>query len=265
MTEGQWKSFSSFREEFRDKVLLWSNRIKNLSEIQAKVAKESGAIYPVECPLVYNTALDELTIQDDIKLIVIGDNPGKEEQYKKNNRYLVGQAGRIAEGFFRRKDELGIDFRKNVVILNKTPIHSGKTIQLKKISSYCGQEFDDFLLETQIWMSEKTAKLHQDLIKHSLQGHFIPELWLVGYSELNKKGLFCDYAKKLKKSYDENISCWDKVFYFQHFSMNRFTIDLNDFVKKNELFDLYEKKPLECIHKIGQYHKNEIYKKIEEE
>ena len=60
--------------------------------------------------------MDRLTPDDEIKLIVIGDNPGKDEQLTKNQRYLVGQAGKIADGFFKRNPELGIDFRKNVVI-----------------------------------------------------------------------------------------------------------------------------------------------------
>ena len=47
----------------------------------------------MQTPIVYNTALDEITKNDDIKLIVIGDNPGKDEQLLQNQKYLVGQAG----------------------------------------------------------------------------------------------------------------------------------------------------------------------------
>ena len=101
--------------------------------------------YPFETTVVYNRSLDDVTKDDDIKLIVIGDNPGKDEQLAKNNRYLVGQAGKIAEGYFRRNPELGIDFRRNVIILNKTPVHSAKTAQLKTIAKQGGKKIADLI------------------------------------------------------------------------------------------------------------------------
>ena len=91
--------------------------------------------YPLENAVVYNTSLDSVTEEDDIHLIVVGDNPGKEEQFEKNRKYLVGQSGRIAEGFFRRNEELNTDFRKNVIILNKTPLHTAKTKHLNYLKN----------------------------------------------------------------------------------------------------------------------------------
>ena len=83
------------------------------------------------------------------------------------------------------------------------------------------------------------------------------ELWLVGYSELKEKGFFVPYRDELKKSYEnENNAFWNNVFVFQHFSMNRFTIDLDSYVKKNQL---QNQSLMESIHAVGNLHKLEIF------
>lgn len=255
MTDFQWKVFCEFREELKNQIKKWSEMIPNLQELQ-KNAAEYFKIpeYSFETPIVYNSDLDNFTKDDEIKLIVIGDNPGKDEQLKKNQKYLVGQAGKIAEGFFRRNPELNIDFRKNVIILNKTPIHSAKTVQLKFIVKNGGKKVESLLLESQLWMAEKTAKLHSLLNKDSHT-----ELWIVGYSELKEKRIFVPYKNKLLENYKENFKKdWKDVFVFQHFSMNRFTIDLQNF--RNEHSE--EKNLLENIHTIGKNHKEEIFGNI---
>ena len=132
MNNNQWKYFCDFRAAFKQKVQEWTVCVPQLRDLQKKAAELAGTpVYPFENPVVYNTDLDKITAADDIKLIVIGDNPGKDEQLNKNQRYLCGQAGKLAEGFFKNHPDLGIDFRRNVIILNKTPIHSAKTAQLK--------------------------------------------------------------------------------------------------------------------------------------
>ena len=98
MTEKQWKALTEFREIFKTQVETWKNAFPELKELQKKAANEAKTPeYLFETPVVYNTDLDKLTCDDEIKLIVIGDNPGKDEQLLKNQRYLVGQAGKIAE------------------------------------------------------------------------------------------------------------------------------------------------------------------------
>lgn len=134
MTHDQFTAFSAFRDKFRAQVAAWSadaRLMETLALLQKQAADADGVpAYPLETPIVYNTALDAITEDDDIRLIVIGDNPGKSEQLATNRKYLVGQAGKIAEGFFRRNPELGIDFRRNAIILNKTPLHTAKTREL---------------------------------------------------------------------------------------------------------------------------------------
>ena len=238
MTEEQWKVFCKFKKELKSKVEEWAESAPALSRLQREAALAAKTpLYPFETTVVYNRALDDLTPEDQIKLIVIGDNPGKDEQLAKNNRYLVGQAGKIAEGYFRRNPELGVDFRKNVIILNKTPVHSAKTNQLKEIAG--------LIRESQNWMAKKTAALHAALGT---------ELWLVGYSELKEKGIFGAYRDTLKSTCPDEA--WQRVYVFQHFSMNRFTIDLSEYIEAGKK----EKAPLESnIHELGLLHRKEIF------
>lgn len=257
MTIFQWEYFNNFCNSFKNKVTEWNNQAKSLIVVQNK-AKDffNNVDYELQTPIVYNTALDEITLNDEIKLIVIGDNPGKDEQLAKNQKYLVGQAGKLGNNFFKNHEELGINFRKNVIILNKTPIHSAKTNHLKKFASFGGKEIEDLIKETQIWMAQETAKLHQNLLKVSENKDF-PQLWLVGYSELKEKGIFTDYKNELKKQYqtsEESKNAWNNVFVYQHFSMNRFSIDLKEFSTKNKNLDLKTQ-----LKTLGKKHKDEIF------
>lgn len=257
MTNFQWECFNKFRNTFKDMVTQWNNQAKSLIIVQEKAMEFFKNVdYELQTPIVYNTALDEITQNDEIKLIVIGDNPGKDEQLTKNQKYLVGQAGKLGNSFFKNHDELGIDFRKNVIILNKTPIHSAKTNQLKKFATFGGKEIEDLLKETQIWMAQETSKLHQNLLQGSENKDF-PQLWLVGYSELKEKGIFTDYKNELKKQYqtsEEAKNAWDNVFVYQHFSMNRFSIDLKEFSTENKNLDLKTQ-----LKTLGKKHKDEIF------
>lgn len=241
MTQEQFLSLEEFRRNFKAKIQQWNKKVPNLMELQKSAAKEAKTpAYSFETPIVYNRALDEISENDEIKLIVVGDNPGKDEQLLKNNKYLVGQAGKLGEGFFKKHPELGIDFRKNVIILNKTPVHSAKTSQLKHIVKNGGKNAAELIEESQLWMAEQTALLAKKLNA---------EIWLVGYSELKTKGIFTKYRDELKKCAD-----WEKLFVFQHFSMNRFSIDLKEFMEKHKDFSLEE-----SLFQLGTLHKNEIF------
>jgi len=245
MTEKQFLAFDAFRNDFKNMISVWSGAVSNLAELQKSAADAAKTpSYNIETPVVYNTALDFITQNDEIKIIVIGDNPGKNEQLLKNRKYLVGQAGKIGEGFFRKNPELGIDFRRNAIILNKTPVHSAKTAQLKYIKKAGGFAAEKLLEETQLWMAEKTAEIAAVLGA---------EIWLVGYNDLKAKGLFSVYRDKLKERCTR-LGILDKLLVFQHFSMNRFSIDLKAFMDNNSFDSLQE-----AVHALGIQHRNEIF------
>ena len=255
MTNQQFKVFSDFRDDFRSYCEKLNSQYGDLlSPLQVASRLKDTLDYPLETPVVYNTALDEIIGQSEIRLIVIGDNPGKDEQRSYNQKYLVGQSGKIAFGFFAKNPEFQTDFRKNVIILNKTPVHTAKTNHIKYLLKNGGEEIKKVIAESQLYMAEKTARLHADLCKAAGEGGIAPELWLVGYAELKNKGLFLEYRDALKKAYSSNEKFWEKVFVFQHFSMNRFLIDLKIFMKNHSDLGI-----VEAAHELGLIHKKEIF------
>lgn len=258
MNKAQWKIFEAFREELKERCKKWNDEFgMQLIPLQKAASEKDTPEYPHETQVVYNTALDELTEESEIKLIVIGDNPGKDEQLSKNQKYLVGQSGKVAASFFSKNPELETDFRKNVIILNKTPVHTAKTKHLKSVAKNGGKQIEAFIQESEIYMAQKTAELHKQLClaaASSNEKSVAPELWLVGYSELKKNGIFQKYKELLKAGYDDSAELWDKVFVFQHFSMNRFAIDLGEYRKKNPGITLKD-----AISGLGKIHKKEIF------
>ena len=239
MTDTEWRAFTAFRTNFKAACQHWLAQCgyayaapdEPLSCVQ-KTAEQGHAAqlhllqqaaaeanktpaYPHETPIVYNHSLDEVQASDAIKLIIISDNPGKNEQLHTNQRYLVGQAGKVAENFFRRNPELGINFRREAIILNKTPVHTAKTKELDYVLRHDDAQFRRLFEETQLWLAAHTAALQKALNC---------PLWLVGYGELRKKALFTAYADELQRQYGGDPHA--PVFVFQHFSMNCFAIDL---------------------------------------
>ena len=221
MTSKQFSVFEKFRDEFKQKIEEWESSAENT-------------------PIIYNKALDEIKTKSEIKLLIIGDNPGKLE--KETGKYFVGQAGKLGEKFFcNNYNKLKICFRKNVIILNKTPIHSARTTDLKKVEQ---QDLKKLIKESQEWMAEKTLELAKALnIK----------IWIIGYSELNKpNGIFKEYKNKFLNI--KHSSEWENIFVFQHFSRNWFNRDLNKFCKENPNLSLWE-----ALNKLGETHKNKIF------
>lgn len=288
MTSSQFTAFEQFRNDFHKKVAEWSRFAQTLAPLQKRAAQSDTPEYPLETCVVYNRALDDVTQDGDIKLIVIGDNPGKDEQRACNNRYLVGQSGKLADGFFHRNSALGIDFRKNVIILNKTPVHTAKTKHLRTLQK--DKKIAQLILESQVWMAEHTAQLHQalvagalrcedgasqhaDVLQHTERTTFmpremrcnakiatVPQLWLVGYAELKKGGIFTPYRDALKSAYvgKNGLCAWQNVFVYQHFSMNCFSIDLKRYLTR---YDTTRNTATlsSLLAELGTLHRDEIF------
>ena len=255
MNSSQFKIFAGFRDDFRAYCSELSSKFGAvLVPLQKSASQKDTPSYPLENPVVYNTALDEITEKSEIRLIVIGDNPGKDEQLSKNQKYLVGQSGKIAAGFFRNHPEFKIDFRQNAIILNKTPVHTAKTKHLKYLNENGGSEIRKLIEESQGYMAEKTAELHKNLCRAAENESEKPDIFLVGYGELKKNGIFALYNHELKKSYENAKEEWSRVFVFQHFSMNRFSIDLKNYMEKNPGLEISE-----AARRLGEMHKKEIF------
>jgi hypothetical protein len=222
------KTFAAFakaREHYREELGALERKASGLGKLQQElVDKRPGPAYPVETPLVYNGALDDLGPADRIRLILVADNPGRREQAAENRRYLVGPSGKIAETFFRNNPELGIDFRRNVVILNKTPIHTPRTADLAELCRLGGPEITDLIEESQRIMAALLLEFHRALAP--------APVWITGYSEMRRGGIFAAYTESLTRIYSGMYSgkagaaLRESLFLYRHFSMNQFTINL---------------------------------------
>jgi hypothetical protein len=216
------------RESFKSLVDEWNRQNPYLREAEERLrARQGYADYRVETPIVYNRALDDIAEGDAIRIILVADNPGKNEQLAANNRYLVGQSGKIAEGWFRR--ELGIDFRREVVILNKTPVHTPKTAELGLLPRHAGIHADRaeaLVTGSQRAMAEIAWQLYT-VLRDSADGAPWPVLWISGVGELKRGGIFEMYRDEMSRRFakaDEDSlgGAWA----FNHFSMNQFAVEL---------------------------------------
>ncbi|MDR0601904.1 MAG: hypothetical protein LBG42_05935 [Treponema sp.] len=232
MNKSAWTAFEKARLRFRNAVEETEAALPGLPELQRRLVNgRSGPAYVVETPVVYNEALDDVEPGCGIRLILVGDNPGRREQAAR--RYLVGPSGKIAENFFRRCPELGVDFRKNVIILNKTPVHTPRTAELKELyrlqngenagSASCADAFSRAMDESQRVMAELLLEFQRALSKGS--AGTVP-VWITGYSEMRKGGIFEAYTETLRNLYAGEKILGKSIFLYRHFSMNQFTIDL---------------------------------------
>jgi hypothetical protein len=221
MNPSAWKQFVKARERFQKEVERLERSLPELGAVQQKLVDNRSPSYTVETPAVYNNALDDAGRDGEIKLILVADNPGRREQAAGNRRYLVGPSGKIAEKFFRDNPSLGINFRKNVIILNKTPVHTPRTADLRQLCRLGGAVLEVILTESQRFMARLLLEFHESLAC----GGKIPPVWITGYGEMGKNGVFAAYTEELKAVYGKN-GLKKSVFLYRHFSMNQFTIDL---------------------------------------
>ncbi len=199
------------KEECRSHIEGWTKDHPGLMASQQGLAEAGGYDYRVETPIVFNSAWDKVEAHDNIRIVLVADNPGLNEQRAEKRAYLVGQSGRLAEGLFRR--ELSIDFRKDVLILNKSPIHTPKTKELTGLLP----TYQELLTESQVYMASLCARAA------SLLG---AQLWITGYSEFGPRGIFRPFALALPEQTRAAALDPERVLVFRHFSMNQFSGDL---------------------------------------
>jgi len=243
MKPAAWNRFTQAREHYRREIKRLMRKLPQLQAVQQQLVNSRSPSYTVETPIVYNHALDDVQPDSEIRLILVADNPGRREQAAENRRYLVGPSGKIAEKFFRDNPSLNIDFRKNVIILNKTPIHTPRTVELRELCRLGGAALETVLVESQQSMAHLLLEFHQT---------FVCPVWITGYSEMKKGGVFEAYTNELKAIYS-GTNFQDMIFLYRHFSMNQFTIDLKQQTARREPLD-------QALKRIGAaYRKRFLY------
>jgi hypothetical protein len=235
--------FRKKKDAFKQRVEEWNLRYPDLKEVLSDKYP-----YEIKNPIVYNVQLDEI-VPEKVKYILVGDNPGKNEQ--QHERYLIGQAGKQAKNFF--ESLLVEDFYSEVLILNKTPVHTKGTSDLKDLYG----NYQDLLRETQEYMANLIFKLH---------GILGCEVWITGFSGCrnsdgkwlneNRKGSYNlnqqvtpFFFEKIRELY-RGSSLSKSFFIFKHFSYGNFRKDLN---QADTNLGLREK-----LDQIGSGYRNEL-------
>ena len=227
MRSAAYTALCAVRSEFRSLVERWTAEHPYLRGLQEQLRAKMGYDdYSVETPIVYNEALDEITAKDRIRFILVADNPGKSEQLAANRRYLVGQSGKLAASWFAR--ELGVDFRREVLILNKTPVHTPKTAELRRLLALAGPRraaLSGLLEESQRAMANLAWRLYLAFGAGKSEASAI--LWISGRGELRRGGIFEVYREGLARLAAASPRSARRRFWaFNHFSMNQFAIEL---------------------------------------
>lgn len=174
-------------------------------EYTEMISREDGSLRAV-----YNNDINSFTRSSEIRYILLADNPGREEAAA--NRYLIGQAGKQARNFFRESG-LTRSFEDEVLVLNKTCIHTCSTGELR------GYVKNRFFTESQAFMAGIAHELHV-LLKC--------EMWIIGCSEFRPGGLFSKFRDTVKEMYlpSKMNSLRNSVYCYKHFSYGNFSHDL---------------------------------------
>ena len=197
MTKEQFEKFCSFRDEFRKQIILWNEEYNKI--LKEKIESLSGC--EITNSFIYNEKLDDINENDNIKYIWIQDNPGYNEMLQ--NRYAIGASGKAGQNFMKNEG-LAEDFDREVIVLNKSPIHTKVTAVLSKLKN---REIQD---ETQRYMAKAIFTVHNI---------FECDLWILGISNL--KGIFGTFSKDMEKLY-KNSALNKKMFLYYHFSQGQF-------------------------------------------
>jgi hypothetical protein len=203
-------------ENFEKKVASWKKDNPNLKEsiIEINSAEKKRTEYEVINSVVFNEDLRKIGKKGP-KYILVADNPGMEEQ--KQSRYLVGLSGKMARNFFHVHGLVN-DFESEVAVLNKSCIHTHSTRDLKKLKKYKD-------------LSDQSQKVMADMLV-DVQKLYNCDIWVIGCSELKRKGLFEIYLERLRKRYSEDAAdLKNRIFFYPHFSYGNFNRNLNVILK----------------------------------
>lgn len=221
---------------FRNRVLSWEKSHPHLcDEISALIPENK---YPLEHTIVYNTDLNKISGEMDIKLIVVADNPGKDEQLDANQAYLVGKSGVVMKNLLLKHNIVHLP-EQQIIILNKTPIHTASTLLLKKLKQH-----KELVTESQQYMAQ---------LLHDIHTLFPAPVWIVGMSEIRKKGLFEPWLNEINRLYKPDNPLREKLLFFKHFAYGNFTKDINSTLDEYPHLTVEE-----AIEKRGQEYANTI-------
>lgn len=229
MTKKQFEDFSKLREDFKKQIKKWNKEYNQV--LQEKIEEIEG--YEISNSFIYNEKLDEISEKDNIKYIWVQDNPGYNEMLQ--GRYAVGSSGKTGQNFLLNMN-LVKDFDKQVIVLNKSPIHTKITSNLTKLKN------KDIQNISQEYMADLIYKFHKV---------FKCDLWILGISSLNN--IFKIFTENVQSLYI-NDSLNKKLYLYYHFSQGQFKKAYNKREKECKTDDIQK-----ILNDIGIENKNKYF------
>ncbi|MFE6167745.1 hypothetical protein ACFVP8_07645 [Viridibacillus arvi] len=221
---------------------------KNILE---KMYKEKGIN-----PFVFNENLEDIDL-NKVKFILVGDNPGYEEQ--KVGQYLIGSAGQSARDFFKNASLIN-NFKDEVLVLNKTFLFTKRTKELDDIyyNSELKEEHRECMREIEKFMAQLVFDIHTDYprvqpIIIGFAGCKSGDSWLrttKDESNYLKNNTLPYFFEELIKLYNTNRL--KKPLILKHFSFDHFSDQYNDL--KND-----EQTVLENLSRISEINSKGLF------
>ncbi len=230
MTENQFLDFLNTKKTFKIGIENLNKSNPDLKKLLLEIQEKN---YGIVNPLVYNKKFDEVTCNYNIKYIWITDNPGVKENQQ--NRYGVGSSGNAGKNFMESHG-LVENFDHEVLILNKSPIHTRVTAKLAKL-----REKEPLYSDAQKLMAG---------LCYSLHSIFKCQVWILGTSNLNK--IFLPFKLEFQNLYKDS-HMMEQVFLYNHFSQGQFKRVYNIYSKEH--CDL---KPVEVCKLIGDKNRKNL-------
>jgi hypothetical protein len=235
--------FTNLCDSFLKQINYWVSNNPSLIQFLSELH-----LYQIHHALVYNTDLDRLN-PNNIEYILVADNPGQAEQAVQ--RYLIGTAGKMARNVLAPLIE---DFSKNVLVLNKTPIHTKSTKDIARLRAPYGTLLED----TQKYMAQLVFDFHK-LLKcpvyivgfsgcRSSKGDWLHQKRNGSYPVSHTLPYFFEELRKVYSGSD----LLENLFLFKHFSYGNFTKDINALKLNLPLGDQ--------LTIIGSHYRSELFK-----
>ncbi len=209
------KCFQNLVVKFKDKVKDWNSK------------------YAGKIEFVYNAEQMNYLDFSQIKYILIGDNPGKNE--KDDKKYFADGRGANTAGSNARRffAYLGVDFDKEILVLNKTPMFTKSTLELRQYK----KGYKGILAESQRFMAELANDFHKCLrckmYITGLSGCYYKKgkVWILNNE--SSHAILPEFFLKIKELYNDSDLKYH-LFIFKHFSYWKVFSDGNLNMKKIE-------------------------------
>lgn len=189
------------------------------------------AVWPAQwpgLPFIWNQELDPYVADParlaNLRWIICSDNPGVEEA--KFGRFLAptGRSGKEAR---KAIAQAGLDWDQQVIVLNKSVLHTPKTIDLKALPAAAVRETEEALAAIILDLLDRTEA----------------KLWIVGFGGCDAKEP--GWPRKLAGKERYPASCItphfyaalrdggarfkERIFISKHFSHGQFAIEMKQF------------------------------------